>query len=98
MAPGCDFKKAQSNVGAHDLEPNWCDGEHYHGSIPVDPVEERNTFLPYQKDPVNGMQHHDIVMAHLSRKQKSPPVPRTVHDVGYIVSFCDFAGCINKRH
>jgi hypothetical protein len=31
-------------------------------------------------------------------KQKYPPVPRTVHDVGDLVGFCDFAGCTNKRH
>jgi hypothetical protein len=57
-APDCDYKVDNSNAGDHDLELNWSIGEHYHGSIPV---EERNSFLPDQKDPVNSMRHQDIM-------------------------------------
>jgi hypothetical protein len=45
-ASDCDYAD-NSNAGDHDLKPKY-----YYGSIPV---EEKNTFLPDQKDPVNSM-------------------------------------------
>jgi hypothetical protein len=50
--PDCDYKADNSNAGDNDLELNWSIGDDYHGSIPV---EERNNFLPDQKDPVKSM-------------------------------------------